>query len=595
MVTNTEVIIKPYQVERTCKSQPDIEQLVLKDVDTTEHVYTRLLIRLIDDSLPDAVLWNPALLKAEGVFSWDLFVMLKYRQDWSPSGYGLGEMLYGISLLPNEELTLELKTWETSKTQQDVEDSTDIRNVSDILTSQSHTNELTTGEETKTHEYVDAKAGFSGFGFSASIGGGWSEDITTMLTNFSRETQTRSQQATNEYRATHKVRLAVSREEGSERKTTRIMKNINQAHTLNVNFYEVLREYDVELNLYDISMVLLGAEPDLNKATGYQTWEESPRDISLGQMIRLSRFPDWLKEFTDRHGVSPIKILRKMWSMPLYDGPLLSGEWINPGTVIHQEDRESFQSTMLTYVRPTSGWIEPDEKGSLRWAYEVLPGQEKAVLAYFYQFLPGCPQQIMARASLAHQNPMFAYPRMMSLYAEAALSADISGRPEAYFTQQRSLSTQPLEMAETSRILVHGLFHDMQITQLTSSITSRVRAMNDQYTRLRDAIGVISIDGKSTWTATLPTQGVYADLALGVCSGLEDFTEIERQFTLEVKRLEIERLKIEVEKLTLEKELLEDGKNLSSVTITNPTDKTAVNLDITVDKTPAEVQFKTES
>jgi hypothetical protein len=281
------------------------------------------------------------------------------------------------------------------------------------------------------------------------------------------------------------VRLAVSREEGSESKTTRTVKNINQAHTLNVNFYEVLREYDVQLTLYDVSMVLLGAEPDLTRSTGYQTWGATVQDITLGQMIRLSRDPGWLEEFTDRYGVSPIKILRNLWSTPLYDGPLLSGEWINPGSVIHREDRESFRSTMLMCVQSTPGWVEPDEKGSLRWAYEVLPGQEKAVLAYFYRFLPGCPQQIMARAGLAQQIPMYAYPRMMALYAEAALSADISGRPEAYFTQQRSLSTQPLAMAETSKILVHGLFENIKIAQLESSISTKVKSINEQYIRLR--------------------------------------------------------------------------------------------------------------
>ena len=33
-----------------------------------------------------------------------------------------------------------------------------------------------------------------------------------------------------------------------------------------------------------------------------------------------------------------------------------------------------------------------------------------------------------------------------------------------------------------------------------------------------------------SWEATLPTQGVYADLTLGLCSGAEDYLEIQRQY-----------------------------------------------------------------
>src|SRR2546425_630979 len=275
------VTIKPFKIERVCEPKPDIQQLVLKEVDTTESVYTRTLVHLKDASLPHSVSdsnearWRKVFQWSRGgdgvpplpdggdtstpspeplpgggragagrdtgtdgrppvIVTWGLYLMLRYRQDWRPSGYGLGELLYAISLMPNEELTLEVKTWETSKTQQDTEQEVSERFVSDIKSASSNTKESTTEDQTKTHESVDAKAGYSGFGFSASVEAQWSQDVNNMQKDFHKQTQENSQQTTNEYRATRKVKMTVSRESGSESKTTRKIKNINQAHTLNV-------------------------------------------------------------------------------------------------------------------------------------------------------------------------------------------------------------------------------------------------------------------------------------------------------------------------------------------------------------------------
>jgi hypothetical protein len=62
------------------------------------------------------------------------------------------------------------------------------------------------------------------------------------------------------------------------------------------------------------------------------------------------------------------------------------------------------------------------------------------------------------------------------------------------------------------------------------------------------------------WKVTMPTHGVYADVALGICSGAEDYYEVQRQFDLEIKKLEIEKLKLEAEKLRLKNTLIEGGR-----------------------------------
>jgi|GEM_PF-2123800 len=643
MNNNEDVLVKPFTIERVCEPRLDVTQLTFHDVDTTESVYSRVLVQLKNASLPD-VIYDPNGPKMSLIYtqlintsgdhlpnppdkepssptpsphpsapvpspqagspspqrppehvSWDLFLMLKYRQDWVPSGYGLGELLFAISLMPNEELTLETKTWETSKTQQDTEDTTDQRNVSDIKSSSSNTNESTTEDQTKTHEYVDAKAGYSGFGFDAEVKAGWSSDVSDMQKNFERNVQDNSRQTTNEYRATHKVKMSVSREEGSESKTTRKIRNINQAHTLNANYFEVLREYTVTLRLYEVTLVLLSAEPDLLEDTGHSSWwEEQPHSIRLGQMIRWSQSATWVQAFIDVYGKSPIKLIRERWSDPLYHAALKAVDVTNTtdsSAKITDEDRKAFQNTMLQYVRPSPGWIEPDGTGKLRWAYEVVPGQENNVLNYLYQFLPYSVQQMLARTDAAEVDRTTAYQAVVSWFKQATVPNYRTQvlREITASSQVPSLlalgTTLSLKLEPSEEVLVSGPFYGKTIgPEFEEAVSEWVQGITDEFQSLKPQDEDRG-DIKGAWKTTLPTHGVYADLALGVCSGAEDYYEIQRQFDLELKKLEIEKLKLELQ-------LLQQGKSLDSVVIENPTDNTTIKLDIGVPKTPATVEIK---
>src|SRR4029434_3441536 len=120
---------------------------------------------------------------------WDLFLILKHQQKWVPTGYGLGELLYTISLLPNEDLTLEVKTWETSKSQQDREETIEQKNVSDIKDSASASSDVTESREKTTNTSVNGKAAYSGFGFSASVEAGWSQNVREVQAQDAKETR----------------------------------------------------------------------------------------------------------------------------------------------------------------------------------------------------------------------------------------------------------------------------------------------------------------------------------------------------------------------------------------------------------------------
>ena len=622
-----------FTVERLCRPDIDVSQLALtSQVDRSESVYTQKYVKLANASLPSAVLVDDD--DGAEMFDWDLFLILKYSQKWTPNGYGLGELLFTISLMPDEELTLEVKTWETSKSQQDREDAIEQRNVSDIKDSSSASSDVSETREKTTNTSVNGKASYSGFGFSASIEGAWSENVRDLQTQSAKETRERSQQATNEYRASHKVRMAVSREQGSESKTTRKIRNINQAHTMNVNYYEVLTNFDVELSLAGAPLALLGPEVDLSarvvvnasalarepdvmarpagelpprSASGIVIrdldlraigeWTEnppppapppSPDALTLGQLIRYSQSRDWVTLFINENGFSPVKLLYELWSEPLQSGAVPLGDVSGSGATITDGDRARFRDTMLQFVRPVDGWIASDERGRLRWGYEIVIGQERAFLEFFYPLLPNSARELRSRAVSAGFSHAAATALVIDHFARAT---ERVGPPRGTrVAGARRMMREPpgVELPRPAEPVIasDGPFKGKSIERFESELPAWISGIESRLQEVRATSNPIE-----SWRSTLPTQGVYSDLTLGICSGAEDYLEIQRQFDLERRKLENERLKLQIEKLRLENQRLQSGE--PSLIIGSDADETNVSVNISAQgEAPGGVQVK---
>jgi hypothetical protein len=615
-----------FTVERLCQPDIDVSQLTLSsDVDRTESVFTSKFVKLANASLPGS-----AIVDSNGaqLFYWDLFLILKYQQKWTPCGYGLGELLYTVSLMPDEELTLELKTWETSKTQQDVEDTTDQKNVSDIKDSNSASSEVShTGEQT-TNTSVNGKAGYSGFGFSASIEAGWSQNVKETQAENAKQTRDRSRQSTNEYKASHKVKLAVSREQGSESKTTRKIRNINRAHTLNANYYEILNQYDIELSLVGVPLAILGPEAELAADVlivdqpipamqriiamlpegqqpkfhfptfppervdigvlvvgggGVETPPAQPNppdsnNLTLGRLIRYSQSPAWVDAFIDQNGFSPIKLLYELWSEQLYLGAVPSVD-ILAGTVTDQE-RTSFRDGILQFVRPIEGWVGCDETGKIRWGYEVVAGKESGLLQFLYPLLPNSPTELTARIVQTGVDAASARDLAAQRFSEASENLDRRSVGLSRATlAARAMARMDLPTVSADVIATAGVFMGKTIEAFSTELPAFIQDVLAQLNDVRSVQNPVE-----SWQATLPTQGVYADLTLGICSGAEDYLEIQRQFDLENQKLEVEKLQAEIDKLKLETQRLQN--NEPSLIVESDADETSVHLHFT---SPADV------
>jgi hypothetical protein len=624
--------IELFEVERICKPDIDASQLTLtSDVDRSETVYTQKYVKLANASLPGGAIVDE---RGTDLFDWDLFLVLKYEQQWTPVGYGLGELLYTVSLLPDEELTLELKTWETSKTQQDREESVDQRNVSDIKDTSSASSEVSeTGEKT-TNTSLNGKASYSGFGFSASIEAGWSENVKETQAEHAKETRDRSQQATSEYKASHKVKLAVSRESGSESKTTRKIRNINKAHTLNVNYYEVLTRYDIALSLVKAPLAILGPEADLaaevligeERLHAMPTvmamlpegqppkfkfpqirWEDLDLSIkpgessepppgemppalpaetlTLGRLIRYSQSPGWVSAFVNENGFSPVKLLYELWSEQLYLGAVPPAE--ASGSAISDEERTAFRDGVLQFVRPVDGWVTSDEKGKIRWGYEVIAGKESPLLKFLYPRLPNSTSELTARVVSSGIDKATAADIVAHRFAEVSgrLADMRPTRLARWQPERRAAPGIDMPRVDAGNIATEGPFKGSTVAEFKAALPTFIEGITTQLEDVRTLVNPIQ-----TWEATLPTQGVYADLTLGICSGAEDYLEIQRQFDLETRKLEIEKLKCEIEKLKLDNQRLQGGE--PSFVIESDANQTSVTLNFTTGELPTGVKVQ---
>lgn len=388
-------IIQPWQFERKCNSTFDAKLLTISNIDRSEKIYIRNFY--LFEELEIA----PASNIDQPEWHWEFALLKEFCQAWKPSGYGLGDLIYTLSLLPGEELTLEVKTWQTDRRIEKESATIEERSLSDIKSNNSDSSEASNSVNTKEHIGVDARAGYSGFGGSVSVNTNWSEDVATSDSLMVKKNYQRMDQMTSELKATRQVKIEISRETGSESKTTRKIKNINQTRTLNALFFQVISEYQIQTTFNAVSLILLGAvahnpaqkwtydvdnkrylfEENLfywNKNNNGALITDENNRLSWLELIRRSSDIYWARDFELLYGLTPFEVIRRAWIAYMYTNCPKAAQDKN----VVGDYQKAFVDKMLTFVRPTENWIEPGPNTEMRWAYEVIPGKEQDLLTF---------------------------------------------------------------------------------------------------------------------------------------------------------------------------------------------------------------------
>lgn len=480
--------------------------------------------------------------------TYDVGIMLTYQQDWSPKGHCLGEIVHSLSLLPGEEVVLEHKTWETSKTQQDTEDETSSRNTSDTKTEASDSLEVM-DEMTSSEKYSISASGGIDYGIASfEAGADYSGETTAKHNEVSKSLKAQTKQYISEVSKRRVVKISVSRESGSEEKSTRKIKNINQCHTLNANFYQICRIWKVSTKLVDISMVIIGEHSENEGDPSGTDIKIEDGDWTVDPIRKVIHFPH--EKVVKIEPPEPIKRepepiaydrTREILALRKYSLDL--------------KNKSAFADAIMASTEPMATYCEPDHLGMSRYTYRVIPGREAKVIKHLGNAIIDSKSYVVSNDSLQI---------IRGEGKEKGFSRISLFLPENFTTIAKYPSTARVDWSQgnialmnTNHFLASSIRNvprakaagtkDILKEQVVKQVVEKGEDIEEVLKKLRNEL---IVNGKiDDFDTAIPTNGVYAEAMTGKCCACEDYFIQQRQLDLEIKKLERQRLELENQKL----------------------------------------------
>ena len=183
-----------------------------------------------------------------------LAVFFPYRQTWSLLGYSRGALLNSISLVPQEETTIEVFTWDRVKRAREEAVSFEEESAQEVAftdkDSREVLKELTKDSSFTFHAGLNLQIPVAP---DTTIGGSVDAETKDSLRDVSRATQQTVNEAvrkaSSRMKTSRQTKVTETEETGSETRVTRKLRNPNLCRTLNIDHFEVLATYQVTTTL----------------------------------------------------------------------------------------------------------------------------------------------------------------------------------------------------------------------------------------------------------------------------------------------------------------------------------------------------------
>jgi hypothetical protein len=233
--------------DEVCTSTFDVNDLALRG-------HKALSSRRYNQPL---VLFDAVLPTVPEAHDWRFGQKLEYQQEWRHEGFTLGELISSMSMLPGEEVNIEVSSFQRTKTE--------IQKESDSTTRQQLELEQ---KNTDERSCTNAAAASSGWSVSASASVSYPVASASLSASAYGNSSERSEQnrrqlaeatsrAVSDLSSRRAVKITQTTEAGSESTTTRRLRNPNPCQSVTFNFFQVIKLYDVQLRLLDDRPTLL--------------------------------------------------------------------------------------------------------------------------------------------------------------------------------------------------------------------------------------------------------------------------------------------------------------------------------------------------
>lgn len=224
--------------------------------------------------------------------------LLSLKQVWRADGYSLGDVLYSLPLAPGQQKLISILDWErreeTRRTEQ-------RRTTEDLSADLSHDRDISDIVRSALHERMDASSRASTSAAGAAIGGfigpivfgssggtsnanssaqqASARDIAASALNQARDRTLQSASALRGQRATV---VQTARQGESVRAQTEAIANNNHCHALTIEYFEVLRHFQVSQEIAQVQECLFVpfAITPFNKQKALR-WRHVLQDMSI--------------------------------------------------------------------------------------------------------------------------------------------------------------------------------------------------------------------------------------------------------------------------------------------------------------------------
>lgn len=212
-------------------------------------------------------------------------LLVPWRQTWLLEGFSRGALLSSLPLTPQEEVLVEMRSWESRSRTLDQSTETDTEQTFELTASQKDTEDIFS-EMTRRNDFtwqVDGSLDVSYSTGNASIdlhAGANAQNVASLggvMRQTTNQVRDATQRSAASVRARRSTRITETVEAGSESRTTRRIRNANLTRCVTYDFFETLAHYNVTLAFQRERLQMVALIPNPERRRGPEFTSELVR------------------------------------------------------------------------------------------------------------------------------------------------------------------------------------------------------------------------------------------------------------------------------------------------------------------------------